>query len=116
MDAQSHIEWVERQQERAHRHGVCLILTAKSVAGYAELNLIQVPEGKRRSGWGTAVMRDLVDSADAAGLVLAVTPSSDFGGSKAGVERFLRRFGFVTNRGRDQDFTVSQTMIRRPRG
>ena len=54
--------------------------------------------------------------ADENKLVLALTPSTDLGGSSVKrLQSFYRRFGLVPNRGRNKDFTTSESMIRRPR-
>jgi GNAT superfamily N-acetyltransferase len=82
-----------------------------------EINLSQivVPKTERNSGVGTKAMRMLTDYADAQGKRIVLTPSSDFGGSKARLITFYKRFGFVENKGRNKDFTTRETMIRNPK-
>jgi len=82
-----------------------------------ELNRLVVPEGERGSGAGSAFMEDLTDVADAHGLVLATTPSTDFGGSSVSrLEGFYKGFGFVSNTGQNKDFKTRESMYRAPGG
>lgn len=81
-------------------------------SGYATLDQLVVPKEMRNKGIGTQVMQDLIAEADSQGVPLALTPSSDFGGSKARLMDFYKQFGFVPNAGRNKDFTTRETMIR----
>jgi len=73
---------------------------------------VVVPEGARESGIGTRAMDQLVAWADASGKHLALTPSADFGGSKARLTAFYKRFGFKENKGGSRVFSVTESMIR----
>lgn len=77
--------------------------------------LLQVPKPLRRNGIGTESLRELTTAADCNGWILAGTPDTSFGSSRAGLDRLYRRFGFVSNRGRHADFTTSESLTRRPR-
>ena len=59
-------------------------------------------------------MKHLTDWADANGKTVTLSPSSDFGGNKARLVEFYKRFGFVENKGRNKDFSISDTMFRKP--
>jgi GNAT superfamily N-acetyltransferase len=83
--------------------------------GLIRLSKIVVPKDQRNSGVGTQAMQALVEYADATGQRVALSPSSDFGGSKARLTAFYRRFGFQPNSGRSKDLAVSETMIREPK-
>lgn len=76
------------------------------------LSKIVVPAEGREAGAGTAAMQQLIDYADATGKAVALTPSADFGGSKARLVKFYKRFGFVENKGRNKDFSTQESMIR----
>ncbi|NWO10145.1 hypothetical protein HLV40_07010 [Chromohalobacter salexigens] len=78
----------------------------------ATISRIVAPE--REQGTGSAVMRRLTDWADASGRTMALTPSSDFGGSVKRLHEFYRRFGFVENKGRNKDYEISEAMYREP--
>ena len=55
-------------------------------------------------------------AADANSWILSLSPSTDFGAtSKKRLEKFYRRFGFVSNHGRHKDFTINEEMLRLPR-
>lgn len=86
----------------------------KSSTGYVTLSRIVVPPEERASGKGTSVMTEIVAAADRNGWPLALTPSSDFGGSRARLEGFYRRFGFVPNKGANKDYATKETFIRMP--
>jgi len=79
------------------------------------LDKIVVPDEMRGSGKGTEFMVDLIADADKKGKAIGLTPSSDFGGNKARLKEFYKRFGFVENKGKNKDFTISESMVRAPR-
>ena len=81
----------------------------------ATLSKVVVPKEMRGSGRGSAFMGELTRLADDDAAKLALSPSSDFGGSKARLEQFYRRFGFVPNKGRARDFEIMESMYREPR-
>lgn len=63
-------------------------------------------------GRGTKAMQVLVDYADQAGKHVALSPSADFGGNRARLIEFYKRFGFVENKGRDRAFQTMESMYR----
>jgi GNAT superfamily N-acetyltransferase len=76
---------------------------------------IVVPEGSRGAGVGTKLMERVLAYADASGKTVALTPSTDFGGSsKARLERFYKRLGFVSNKGKARNLEISESMYREP--
>lgn len=79
------------------------------------VNKIVVPKGSRNQGLGSEVMRQVVDFADANQKTVALTPTSDFGGSKARLKGFYGRFGFEPNAGRTRDYEIMDAMRRYPR-
>lgn len=83
--------------------------------GTISLSQIIVPKKQRQSGIGTSAMKALTDYADKTNQRIVLSPSSDFGGSLARLIKFYKNFGFVSNKGRNKDFTTSETMIRLPR-
>jgi predicted GNAT superfamily acetyltransferase len=76
------------------------------------LDKIIVPE--KSKGTGTNFMNDLIVDADSKGKTIGLTPTADFGGSKARLTEFYKRFGFTENKGKNKDFTISESMIRKP--
>ena len=79
------------------------------------LDKVIVPDDVRGSGQGTEFMVQLIGDADKKGKAIGLTPSSDFGGNKKRLTEFYKRFGFVENKGKNKDFTISESMIRVPR-
>lgn len=83
--------------------------------GDLRLSTIEMPKSLRGQGLGTKAMEDLVHLADAFGLRIVLSPSTDFGGTSVDrLKRFYRRFGFVSNKGRHKDWTIRDTMYRVP--
>lgn len=79
------------------------------------LSRIEVTKNLRGQGLGTRAMEDLVGLADHYGMLMTLSPATDFGAtSKERLKRFYRRFGFVSNKGRHKDFTLWDSMYRLP--
>ena len=74
------------------------------------LDKVVVPD--KSKGTGTKFMNDLINNADSKGKSIGLTPSADFGGNKARLTKFYKRFGFVPNKGANKDYTISESMIR----
>jgi hypothetical protein len=60
-------------------------------------------------------MEDLEKYADENGQIIALTPSSDFGGNVNRLVQFYKRFGFKMNKGHNKNFQFKDTMIRYPK-
>ena len=72
-----------------------------------------VPKELRGQGIGSAAMKDLAKHADESGKTLALSPSTDFGGSSVSrLKEFYKQFGFVENKGKNKDFAISESMYR----
>jgi predicted GNAT family N-acyltransferase len=79
------------------------------------LSRIVVEKGRRGQGIGTKAMEDLIHLADQYEMLTTLSPSTDFGASsKERLKKFYRRFGFVSNKGRQKDFTLFDSMYRLP--
>ena len=74
------------------------------------LDKIVVDKKNRGRGIGTNVMNKICDFADEYKLSIALTPSSDFGGSKTRLIQFYKNFGFKKNK----EYKVMETMIITP--
>jgi hypothetical protein len=82
---------------------------------------IEVPENQRNkkrfyrgtAGTGSSRIRGLTKYADKVGKRVILTPVAKRG-YKGKLDKFYRGFGFRPNRGRNKDFSVSDTMIRNP--
>ncbi|MEA4834958.1 MAG: hypothetical protein VB133_07485 [Anaeromusa sp.] len=84
--------------------------------GGLELSNIEVASDARKAGTGTKAMNALIQYADQHGMRLLLTPDVAGNGrgttSKARLVKFYKRFGFVENKGRNADHTVSHGMYR----
>jgi len=69
----------------------------------------------RNTGIGSSLMEDLVRYADEHGQIIALTPSSDFGGNVNRLVQFYKKFGFKMNKGHNKNFEFRDTMIRYPK-
>jgi len=78
------------------------------------ISRIELPKDMREQGIGTQVMREVIDYADKTGAQLALSPSSDFGGNKARLAEWYKSMGFVPNKGKTKDLSISEEMYRIP--
>jgi predicted GNAT family acetyltransferase len=77
------------------------------------LSRIEVPKEIRGKGIGTDAMQNLISYADDSGKAIALSPSKDFGASSVNrLKDFYKRFGFVENKGKNKDFSISESMYR----
>lgn len=75
---------------------------------------IVVPLEARGQGLGTEIMQAVSEYSNQVGKPVALTPSTDFGGSKSGLSRFYKGLGYQPNSGRNKDFRFQDTMILNP--
>jgi GNAT superfamily N-acetyltransferase len=87
--------------------------------GMLKLDMIKVAKGDRKQGIGTAIMEELTAFADRLGkmIVLYLGQKDDRHGTTSSdrLRRFYKRFGFVDNKGRNKDYTLSYSMYRKPK-
>lgn len=83
-------------------------------SGHIILSRIVIPADQRNEGTGTRILTELCVIADQHRSPIALTPTSDFGGTKSRLERWYRTFGFKPNKGPARDLTVREAMIRDP--
>lgn len=83
-----------------------------------DLVLNMLAAKKKKQGAGTAAMTALVEFADQYGLrvILTLGMKDPLWGttSRSRLIRFYKRFGFVENKGKNKDFSISGNMIRYP--
>lgn len=83
--------------------------------GAISLSEIKIPKEERKKGIGTQAMQELSAYADRTGQSIVLTPSKDYGATSVKrLEKFYKRFGFASNKGKNKDFHYTETMIRRP--
>jgi hypothetical protein len=96
-------------------NGLELDLYESSNGNNLILSKIALPKEDRKSGIGTDVMNELVKFADSQNKTVTLSPSTDFGGTSVSrLKEFYKTFGFVENKGRNKDFSISETMYRLP--
>jgi GNAT superfamily N-acetyltransferase len=78
------------------------------------LSRIIVPKEKRNQGIGTKFMNDLIYIANREKKIITLTPSGDFGGNVKKLKTFYKNFGFIENKGRNKDFSISDTYYKEP--
>jgi len=79
------------------------------------VNKIVVPSEHRGKGIGSSMMKRITDHADKHGKRVLLTPSDNFGASSVGrLNKFYKKHGFVSNSGKNKDFTTTHKMIRNP--
>jgi len=81
---------------------------------HLSVDLISVPKQGRGEGRASMAMRDTLDWADANGVTVTVSPTSEFGSSKGRLEKWYLSMGFVPNKGRNKDFRFTDSMLRIP--
>lgn len=95
--------------------GLELDLYESSNGNKLVLSKIALPKEDRKSGIGTEVMNEVVKFADSQDKTIALSPSTDFGGTSVSrLKEFYKTFGFVENKGRNKDLSISETMYRLP--
>jgi predicted GNAT family N-acyltransferase len=81
--------------------------------GDVKLHSLEVPKELRGKGIGSKFMKGLTKSADKQKQRITLSQQSEPRYKKK-LDTFYKRFGFVSNKGRNKDFSVSDTMIRKP--
>lgn len=92
------------------RYSVELFIYYSKFAHIIILSKIVVDKKDRGKGIGTNVMNEICNFADKYNLRIALTPSSDFGGSKSRLIQFYKIFGFKNYKG----YEFSESMVRIP--
>ena len=67
----------------------------------------------RNQGVGQSILNDIIDYADRVQKTITLTPTSEFG-TKERLKKWYKTNGFVENKGRKTDFTISDSMYRLP--
>lgn len=107
--------WESVRQSVVDRHGL------ENLSGIyneefnnLEILLIRVDKESRREGNASSAMKEILSWADSVGASVTLSPSSDFGSSKAMLTRWYKGLGFKSNAGRKRDHRLMGSMIRMP--
>lgn len=92
------------------RYSVDLFIYYNKFAHTIILSKIVVDKNNRSKGIGSNVINEICDFADKHSLRIALTPSSDFGGSKSRLIQFYKNFGFKNYKG----YEFKESMVREP--
>jgi hypothetical protein len=82
---------------------------------YLTLSLIRLPKEERQNGLGSRVMGAVCSYCDNHHIIMACSPTSEFGTPIVTLMNFYKSFGFVNNSGRSRNHNVMETMIRYPK-
>jgi len=100
-----------------HRYvklGICFQLSVYE--NVVKLDLIVVPKNYRKQKVGTTILKELVCLLDENNLMCELTPSTSLGATSTyRLRKFYKRFGFVENKGKNKNFTISEGMYRLPK-
>lgn len=79
------------------------------------LSQIVVPREHRSKGIGSDIMNRLKSHADTNNMRITLTPSADFGASSVNrLKKFYKKHGFIENKGKNKDYSISDSMYRNP--
>lgn len=101
-----------KMYEDLEKLGVDVFVSTRN--GIMTISKIVVKKEDRSSGLGSKAMEMICDFADDNGLIIALTPTNDFGGTVSRLKQFYKRFGFVENKGRTKNFDTTESMVRDP--
>lgn len=80
------------------------------------IEICQIRVLSQGNGNGTRIMNALAELADRKGWILHLTPSKELGATSiTRLKKFYKRFGFRENRGKNTDFLIFSSMIRKPK-
>lgn len=69
----------------------------------------------RSKGFGTRIVKQILDYANTKQKPVAITPSKDYGGYVSRITAWAKVLGFVYNTGKKKDYRFPETMIYFPR-
>ena len=78
------------------------------------INNLVVKQNLRNKGIGQRVLNDIIDYADKKGKTITLTPTSEYM-TKNRLTNWYKKNGFVENKGRNTNYSISDTMYRLPK-
>lgn len=110
-DNQKYSHLVDRLMDSIEtRYDIDIFISYNKFAHTIMLSKIVLEKKDRGKGIGTKVLGEICDFADQNALRIALTPTSDFGGSKTRLIQFYKNFGFKKYKG----YEFKETMVRLP--
>lgn len=98
--------------EEKYKNQAKVLLLTENKGSVSIRNLVVEPE-QRNKGVGQAILDDIIAYADAKSKIITLTPTSEYGTKKRLIS-WYKKNGFVENKGKNTDFTISDTMYRLP--
>lgn len=98
--------------EEKYKNQAKVLLLTENKGSVSIRNLVVEPE-QRNKGVGQAILDDIVAYADAKSKIITLTPTSEYGTKKRLIS-WYKKNGFVENKGKNTEFTISDTMYRLP--
>jgi GNAT superfamily N-acetyltransferase len=111
IESQEVLNKITKNWERSHP-GMKAHATI-SQQGDIRLHSLEVPKDQRGKGIGGRFMKGLTNVADKQKRRVTLSQQAEPGYKKK-LDTFYKRFNFKSNKGRNKDFSVSDTMIRNP--
>ena len=78
------------------------------------INNLVVKQNLRNKGIGQSILNDIIDYADKNGKTITLTPTSQYL-TKNRLTNWYKKNGFVENKGRNTNYSISDTMYRLPK-
>lgn len=104
------------QADLSNKYNAAKLGLSLTLQGALRVDMMQMRA--RGEGKGSALMKEIVAFADRHGLRTELTPAvpdDNLGTtSRARLVKFYKRFGFVENKGKNKDFSISEGMYREP--
>jgi len=82
---------------------------------HINVSLVVVKKEYRGQGIGRDIFNDIIEYSNLVGKSITLSPDSKFGTSKAKLSKFYKSLGFVLNKGKNKDFSISDLMYRNPK-
>ena len=80
-----------------------------------EFNLIVIKKEYRNTGVTTHILNTVTEYADKEDKMVTLTAADDYGSNLSRLKKFYKRFGFISNSGRNRNFKYRDTMLRYPK-
>lgn len=81
---------------------------------HLEVNVIKIKNEFKNQGWGSKIMSEICEFADATNQITTLTPNDTYGSDVSKLKAFYKKFNFQLNRGAQSIHSISDSMIRFP--
>lgn len=116
-DLKTSLQQLEKQLEAKYKGLTLFVFVGNN--DNIKLEVIRIPKELQNQGVGSKVINALVEFADTHGkliyLTTAVKDKNSGTTSQSRLIKFYKQFGFVENKGRNMDYSLSGNMYREPK-